>query len=1090
MAGLVRIVWAKCRHNEEVFQLRSARRRLTYYGSVKRSFVGREQPLALLRAALARAVSGRGALVRVVGEPGVGKTRLADELVESACQGGLTVGWARSWKGSPPFGLVVELIRSAIGPGDALADAVGRDGSALAGLFPELGQEPGPVPSIRETTTEALLGLLRRLGPSLLILDDLHGADLDSLAFLQRLAPRLKQIPTLVVATLRSVATSASPQVEEHLADLARISLPLDLGGLDVPAIAALITEVTGHAVDERLAEAVHRATHGNALFVDGVLRAAVRDGSFDAGTLRFPRDVRQSILARAQAAGEGAMAVLRPAALFTRSLSVPLVAAVLGLDGTAVQEGLERALDESLLVRVAEGRFGFRHGLVAEALATTLPAWDRARIHGRIADALMALEGQSASLSEIAYHRTEAVPATGHVPALAACQRAVKEAIRLCAHEEAVRLLAAARDLLAIHAPGDLPAQLEVRIDLGRQLLLAGRRADARSEIFAAAALADQLGDVAALAQTALAAADTGEFGAIDPAKVELLERALAGIGTAVSPLRVRLAARLAAELWVDPAGQEHRQALSQNALAAARALSDPALLMVALDARFQSLWGPSALSERIAICNEMAGLSDRGNDVDEKLGAHRRRLLVSIEIGDMKSFSTSLDAMVQLAAPLKRPALNETIAQRQFLVAVVRGEFDVAARLADEILTLARRVQNPQVEMGNRFTRSELWFRTGDHGALAPLVAGFSADADRLPHLHFIRARTAQIAMLAGDRVEAKRHLELYLAAIAPGLHQDIVTLAGLAFASHAAAGLHAIGACRILHPLLAPYAAMVASVGATICVGSVAHHLGLLDRELGDLDAAVESFSAALALHQAMASPPLTAWSARELAATLRQRQRPGDLERADVLGRAAHQSIAPAAAAAPAPAEARISAALAKTTGGWQLTWQGRVSPLGNAKGLGLIAHLLRAEGRGEHVLDLVGAGELRQASGQTDAPALDAQAKLAYRQRLDKLREIEVDAADRGDARAVARARAEREAIEDELGRSVGLGGRDRAGGTAERARVAVAKSIRRALDLIGRVEADCAGHLERSLRTGIECVYSPDPSARVRWVWD
>ena len=73
----------------------------------------------------------------------------------------------------------------------------------------------------------------------------------------------------------------------------------------------------------------------------------------------------------------------------------------------------------------------------------------------------------------------------------------------------------------------------------------------------------------------------------------------------------------------------------------------------------------------------------------------------------------------------------------------------------------------------------------------------------------------------------------------------------------------------------------------------------------------------------------------------------------------------------------------------------------------------------------------------------------------------------------------ARARAEREQIEDELTRSLGLGGRDRAGGTAERARVAVAKSVRRALDAIGRVEPDAAAHLERALRTGFVCAYDP-----------
>src|SRR5437868_1650839 len=103
-----------------------------------RVFVGRERELAALEASLARATAGRGGLTRIVGEPGVGKSRLADALVERAFASGLTVGWARCWEGSPPFGVVCEAIRSAHAAHGSLVEALEPHRSALAPLFPEL----------------------------------------------------------------------------------------------------------------------------------------------------------------------------------------------------------------------------------------------------------------------------------------------------------------------------------------------------------------------------------------------------------------------------------------------------------------------------------------------------------------------------------------------------------------------------------------------------------------------------------------------------------------------------------------------------------------------------------------------------------------------------------------------------------------------------------------------------------------------------------------------------------------------------------------------------------------------------------------
>ena len=425
----------------------------------------------------------------------------------------------------------------------------------------------------------------------------------------------------MIVATERSVATGASAAVEQRLAELARVSDLIELGGLDRTAIAALMTEVLGQPIDDRIAEAVERATFGNALFVDGVVRAALRDGSFRAGSLHFPRDVRHAILARVHAAGPDVMPALQAAALLTRPFSVALLTEILAdtqpdaaadhlavappapVRATALADVLARAVDEGLVIPTGSGQFTFRHGLVAESLAAALPAAAHGAIHGRIADIITRREGPTAALAEIAHHRVLAVSRAGEGldRAVSACQRAAQQASSLQAHEEAARLERAAIDLLDAHAPGAAARRLELLLGLGAHLLLAGRRGDARVELLAAAALARAIGESLGFARAAFGVAETGEFGAWDQDKLGLLEAALAmaeaqddHLQPEAISLRIRLLARLAAELWVDPNSRERRQSLAGTALALARRQGDPGLLALALDARFQSLWGP----------------------------------------------------------------------------------------------------------------------------------------------------------------------------------------------------------------------------------------------------------------------------------------------------------------------------------------------------------------------------------------------------------------------------------------------------------------------------------------------------------------
>jgi non-specific serine/threonine protein kinase len=173
--------------------------------------------------------------------------------------------------------------------------------------------------------------------------------------------------------------------------------------------------------------------------------------------------------------------------------------------------------------------------------------------------------------------------------------------------------------------------------------------------------------------------------------------------------------------------------------------------------------------------------------------------------------------------------------------------------------------------------------------------------------------------------------------------------------------------------------------------------------------------------------------------------------------------------------------------------WSIAWEGQAFRLRDVKGLHYIAHLLRHPREEWHVLDLArtveGTGQaeavrceagLRRGAADVGLPVLDAQARGAYKRRLEELR-AERDEAERfNDTGRVSRARAEIEALGEQLAGAIGLGGRDRLlGSTADRARQAVTKRIKAALDKIGTASPALGRHLGAALVTGYFCAYQP-----------
>jgi DNA-binding SARP family transcriptional activator len=262
-------------------------------------FVGYEPELEVMRAALERTFAGQGGVVLVGGEPGIGKSHLAERLDEIALARGARVLWGRCWEagGAPPYWPWVQALSGYVRdlPVDQLRERVGAGGAELVQILPELREalpalgDGGLVDTEngRFRLFEAVAGLLRRAAASealVIILDDLHAADETSRLLLRYLADVVVGSRVLVVGTYRDIELSDAHPLWATLGELDRHGgvARLALGGFGPDETARFLELSAAEHPMPALARAVHRSSGGNPLFVAELVRpeADARDAA------------------------------------------------------------------------------------------------------------------------------------------------------------------------------------------------------------------------------------------------------------------------------------------------------------------------------------------------------------------------------------------------------------------------------------------------------------------------------------------------------------------------------------------------------------------------------------------------------------------------------------------------------------------------------------------------------------------------------------------------------------------------------------------------------------------------------------------
>lgn len=495
------------------------------------SLVGRDTELAALESAVPAAGLG---VALVTGEAGAGKTALTTAFAEALAGRGWRTAWARCQEDAPvawPWQQVVE----ALGTGLAAAD--------------------------RFRLRLSVVSAVEAAAPVLVVLDDLHQADDETLAVLTAFTGRRLTGRVLIVATSRSAVP---------LEALARAEpVRVELGGLDEEAVAAL--------VGPRDARQIHERSGGNPFYVKELGRLVASGG--DLGSV--PAGVRDVIRHRLAGLPAEARTVLHQASVLGRDVEVDLLAALAGHD---VLDALDLAIEAGFVVEVAPGRARFTHALVRDTLYEDVSLTRRARWHATVAEAL-----RPGDVQTLAHHY--ALAGTKSAAAAAALAEAAE---RTRSPREAVRLWRAA-----------LAAGSQRVTGLVRALAVSGDLAGAREERSAALRLADGPLELAEV----IGSFDVPGIWTTndDPVhSAELISAAERALPAFPGPTAAR--ARLLATIAMEDRGTGARLAEAREAEAIAHDLGDPGLRAFALNARFMHTFHRTGLApDRAAIGREL---------------------------------------------------------------------------------------------------------------------------------------------------------------------------------------------------------------------------------------------------------------------------------------------------------------------------------------------------------------------------------------------------------------------------------------------------------------------------------------------------
>jgi tetratricopeptide (TPR) repeat protein len=840
-------------------------------------FAGRAELLRALDGRYSAAEGGRRQFALLVGEPGIGKTRLATELARRAHRRGATVLYGRSDPESlVPYQPFITALahyathreRLRLPPELALElSELARFVPALRPHVPEhkvsLAEEPEARRYRLFEGVTRLLALAARERPLVLILDDLHWADASTSLLLGHLLSDAAPIRLLVIGTARAAEKPRADELVEVVSRMRRQPSfeRIELEGLTAEEARTLVGRDATSQFVRRLTE----ETEGNPFFIEETLRSLPELDERALSRIKVPDGVKELISRRLQQLSETANRVLSVAAVIGRQFDLALLEQLLDDDPDAILTVLEEAAEGGLVREVAEqlDRFAFAHALVRETLYESQSTSRRVRLHRRIGERLEA--SGEANPAELAYHFFEgrAPQAAGY--ALAAAEQAQAA----LAYEQAVEHY---RRALTDDA-------LDVALALGGAELRAGDPA-ARGTFARAARLARERGDRDALAQAALGFAGRhAEVGVIDDEGIALLEEALAahaGDSVTAVELRTRLV-----ECLHFTRMEERIEALSAEALAMANRLDDPRAQLSALKARHAALLHVDHTDERLRLGEELLELAGRIGERELEALGHHWRVYDLLEAADVEGAKRAHKRLALLAAELRQPLYNHFAVGWEVVWAQMAGRVGDAERLAREAYELGLRAQSRDAD--TIYAAQVLVLRRRED-ALAEYVSTIERYVSENPSLIAWRAILPMAHLLSGNAEQGVAQFRELARDEFDAVPRDMFWFTAIALLGETCALIGDREQAGVLYRLLEPHSERLVQITQAANLGSTHRFLALLAAAQGDFARAEAHFEAALERNTAAGLRPVVALMRREYAEMLIAR---GDPVRAQEL-----------------------------------------------------------------------------------------------------------------------------------------------------------------------------------------------------------
>jgi len=1096
-------------------------------------FVGRERELAELLSACTSGADSDAHLFLIHGEPGIGKTRLADELASRAKALGVQVLWGRCWEGegAPAYWPWIQVVRSFLGALDpprraslALESEVASDIiQQVAQIVPDL--LPAQLSS-RPLTTDNLdpnearfrlfdaftnfLKIGTRSQPMLIVFDDLHDADEASTALLRFMARELRGAAITIVASYREAEVRRSQTLGKLVGELSREARSIPVGGMNESEVAKLVELRAGQKPNDKLVAKLCAATNGNPLFVDGIVRNLMADGGLTSQDaldrpFRVPSGVREAIRMRLDSLSPEAKAILVAAAAIGNELEFNLCRSVAEVSVEAARRLLDEAGEAEVVAALGNGRYRFSHALMRGTIYDELETNARVALHGKIANRMEELyrDDLTSHLAELAHHFREAevtekaIDYSIRAGQAAASVLAFTDAI---AHREAALALIEAHgwdtrrraDLLALLAAATFNTD---QIKSGRYYSTAVELYESIGCVQEAATLRIQLGTLSIMsgqplfnvgvasehfriAESVLAKGPETVSLALLYARIAISEsqklnpRRSLEVAQRSMEISERLGARA---VWGDAAAMYAQALILLGRLKEGFALLEPAFqAMVETNGSAQAIvWVGGGYSNCLGDPRGYRSWFQREMERPYNAHAPYRLQFLSFNYDNSYFEEGRIDEALRRFGP-------EHWAIRFW----VAGEWETIAALEDEAFEAAERTGDLMLRLNWSWVTGTTWHHLGDL-ARAETRLLFTLDGNHGPIVPYeMRARAAlALVYVSMNRIdEAAEQVARCRQIMAAG--EDWRGLAG--DVARADAVVTAVrGNFEVADRLFESALEINRRYHAAWQEAQTLHAWGRLLALGGDRVRAAQKFDAAIENHRARGvGPRMLEWleADKQLA-------------------------LGGVTTSAPVTQESQPTAvAIFRKEGEfWTLAYDGTTFRLKDAKGLRYIAYLLARPGQSIHVHDLIEAVEGSAANGRTtihaesedletvreiDAPgpAFDSRARSEYRTRLRDL-QAELDEAERmNDLGRSEDLRTEIEMVGQELTRAAGFGGRARAAsGRAERARGLVGKNIRSMVERIRGQHPALGRHFASAISTGYFCAYQPEPDRPISW---